>query len=631
MLRARWAVVLLLLGVLMTVLSLVPVGELQLNALALVAAGGLFVVGGTLALANARRLLEEAMAERTARLDEAEARYRRLVEELPIVTYVDAIDDTSSTIFISPQIEHMLGYSVEEWMNDSDLWVKLLHPDDRERVIAENIRTNATAEPFRMEYRLFAKDGREVWFLDEAIFELDADGKPLFCRGYMQDITERKTLELRLATAFHDSITGLPNRALFSDRVLNAVARHHRTGDGLAVLFLDLDDFKTVNDSLGHPGGDEVLGQAGARVRGCLRPGDTAARLGGDEFAVLVDECADPDAAAAVARRIAAAFKEPFVVGEREAFVSVSLGVAFRLDGETADEMLRNADVAMYRAKARGKGRIEIYEPSMRERALERLQLTTELQRAMQRGELELEYQPIVAVATGGLAGAEALVRWRHPERGLISSSEFIALAEETGLIVPLGRFVLERACQSAAAWSDPAGRPLRSFISVNLSLRELQEADVVPTIERILDRTGLDPGRLVLEVTETVLMIERDEIVPRLQALGRMGVRLAIDDFGTGYSSLGYLNELPVDIIKIAKPFVDALDAPGDDGLARAIIGIGSALGLSAVAEGVETELQVQRLRALRCDYAQGFYFARPGAEGEVVELLERSALRVA
>ena len=232
--------------------------------------------------------------------------------------------------------------------------------------------------------------------------------------------------------------------------------------------------------------------------------------------------------------RIAAAFKEPFVVGEREAFVSVSLGVAFRLDGETADELLRNADVAMYRAKARGKGRIEIYEPSMRERALERLQLTTELQRAMQRGELELEYQPIVAVATGGLAGAEALVRWRHPERGLISSSEFIALAEETGLIVPLGRFVLERACRSAAGWVDPAGRRLRSFISVNLSLRELQEPDVVPAIEDVLARSGLDPGRLVLEVTETVLMIEREEIVPRLQALGRLGVRLAIDDFGT-------------------------------------------------------------------------------------------------
>jgi diguanylate cyclase (GGDEF)-like protein/PAS domain S-box-containing protein len=631
MLRARSAVVLLLLGVLMTVLSLVPVGELQINALALMAAGGLFVVGGTLALANARRLLEQAMADRSERLAEAEERYRRLVEELPIVTYVDAIDDRGSTIFISPQIESLLGYSVEEWITDPDLWVKLLHPDDRDRVLAENMRHNATAEPFRMEYRLFAKDGREVWFLDEAVIELGADGEPLFSRGYMQDITEQKTLELRLATAFHDSITGLPNRALFSDRVLNAVARHNRTGDGLAVLFLDLDDFKTVNDSLGHSGGDEVLGQAGARVRGCLRPGDTAARLGGDEFAVLVDECDDPDGAAAVAHRIAAAFKEPFVVGEREAFVSVSLGVAFRLDGESADELLRNADVAMYRAKARGKGRIELYEPSMRERALERLQLTTELQRAMQRDELELEYQPIVAVATGGLAGAEALVRWRHPDRGLISSSEFIALAEETGLIVPLGRFVLERACQTAAAWADPAGRPLRSFISVNLSLRELQEADVVPTIQRILDRTGLDPGRLVLEVTETVLMIERDEIVPRLQALGRMGVRLAIDDFGTGYSSLGYLNELPVDIIKIAKPFVDALDAPGDDGLARAIIGIGSALGLSAVAEGVETELQVQRLRALRCDYAQGFYFARPGAEGAVAELLERSALRVA
>ena len=631
MLRARSAVALLLLGVLLTVLSFALAANAQLSALILVATGGLFVVGGALALANARRLLERTMAERGERLAEAEERYRRLVEELPIVTYVDAVDDRGTTLFISPQIERLLGYSAEEWVSDPNLWVKLLHPDDRERVLAENIRHNATAEPFRMEYRLFAKDGREVWFLDEAVLQRAADGQPLFSRGYMQDITERKTLELRLATAFHDSITGLPNRALFSDRVLNAVARHHRSETGLAVLFLDLDDFKTVNDSLGHPGGDSVLGQAGARVRSCLRPGDTAARLGGDEFAVLVDDCADPDAAATVARRIASAFKEPFVVGEREAFVSVSLGVAFRLEAETADELLRNADVAMYRAKARGKGRIEIYEPSMRERALERLQLTTELQRAMQRGELELEYQPIVAVATGGLAGAEALVRWCHPERGMISSSEFIALAEETGLIVPLGRFVLERACRSAAGWFDPSGRPLRSFVSVNLSLRELQEPDIVPAIEGILGKTGLDPGRLVLEVTETVLMIEREEIVPRLQALGRLGVRLAIDDFGTGYSSLGYLNELPVDIVKIAKPFVDALDAPGDDGLARAIIGIGSALGLSAVAEGVETEIQVQRLRALRCDYAQGFYFARPGAESAVMEMLQRSALRVA
>jgi diguanylate cyclase (GGDEF)-like protein/PAS domain S-box-containing protein len=622
---------LLLTGVLLTVLSQTLLADLSVVALALGAGGGaIVVVACVLTLSHTRRALERAVADRTERLAEADERYRRLVEELPLITYVDTLHD-GLTAYISPQIEELLGYPVEQWIAEPDLWQEVLHPDDREQALAETTHHYTTGEPFRMEYRLIAKDGREVWFLDEAVIERGPDGAPLLSRGYMQDITERKTLELRLATAFHDPITGLPNRALFSDRVHNAVARRGRSDAGLAVLFLDLDDFKTANDSLGRTGGDALLGQVGGRVRSCLRPGDTAARLGGDEFAVLVEDCPDVESASAICRRIAAAFEEPFVVGEQEVFVSASLGIAVRVDGESAGELLRNADVAMYGARARGKGRIEVFEPSMRERALERLQLATELQRAMQRDELELRYQPIVSLATGALAGAEALVRWRHPTRGTVSSSGFIALAEETGLIVQLGRFVLQRACRTAAAWADlPASRPA-PFVSVNLSLRELQEADVVEAVEEILRDTRLDPARLVLEVTETVLMIEREEIVPRLQALARLGARLAIDDFGTGYSSLGYLNELPIDIIKIAKPFVDALDGFTDDRLARAVIGIGNALGLSAVAEGVETAGQVERLRALRCELGQGFYFAHPASEDEVVALLGRTALRVA
>jgi diguanylate cyclase (GGDEF)-like protein len=424
-------------------------------------------------------------------------------------------------------------------------------------------------------------------------------------------LTDAKTVGAMVHQALHDSLTQLPNRALFLDRLAHALSRRASGTSGeVCVLFCDLDRFKTINDSLGHEAGDELLVAVAQRILGCLRGSDTAARLGGDEFVVLLEDVQSIDEAIAVADRITEAFRTPFAIVGREVYVTASIGIV-RGNAE-AEELLRNADVAMYRAKAEGSGRYAIFEPSMRAEVLDRLELEADLRRAQERGELEVHYQPIVALVDGELAGFEALARWRHPQRGLVPPPAFIPVAEESGLIHELGRWVLETACLQAARWDARS-------ITVNLSGRQLERAELVGHVEAALARSGLEPDRLVLEITETVLMHDTDATIERLGALKALGIRLAVDDFGTGYSSLRYLSKFPIDLLKMAKPFVDGVATEQGAAMARAIVDLGASLGLAIIAEGIEQGVQLAQLRRLGCEYGQGYLFARPLTPGQV------------
>jgi diguanylate cyclase (GGDEF)-like protein len=445
-------------------------------------------------------------------------------------------------------------------------------------------------------------------------------------RGRLEESVAKLTeLEGQLKhQAFHDSLTGLANRALFTDRVEHALT--HRRSGSTAVLFVDIDDFKTINDSLGHEAGDDLLVSMAGRVQDCLRPADTPARLGGDEFAVLLEEMSEPDDALRIADRIIESLKTPFTLLGKEIFVHASIGIAVNEDGRgEASELLRNADVAMYRAKNQGKGRYEMFQPDMHEAALERLRLKGELQRAVDQDEFQVEYQPLVDVASGTIIGAEALVRWMHPQHGLVGPGTFISLAEETGLILPMGSWVLERACHQARAWQLGSEDRRGLKINVNLSARQLQNPNLVDEVAVVLRSTGLPPETLVLEITESVLMADTEAAISQLQALKKLGVGLALDDFGTGYSSLSYLRQFPIDILKVAKPFVDTLlKGPEDAALAHAIIKMGKTLGLETIAEGVELRDQWTHLQRLGCDVAQGFYFAAPVDEFAFARLLD-------
>jgi diguanylate cyclase (GGDEF)-like protein/PAS domain S-box-containing protein len=428
------------------------------------------------------------------------------------------------------------------------------------------------------------------------------------------DVTERRRLEDELAhQAFHDPLTDLPNQALFRDRVNHALERVVCKGGALAVLFVDLDNFKNVNDSLGHGAGDELLVAVASRVRGCLRAADTAARLGGDEFAILLEDTTPSDALD-VAERVIAVLSRPFVLGGREVFASASIGVAFNDGDVRGDQLLRNADLAMYTAKSRGKGRTEVFEPRMHAAAVERLEVEADLRRAIERGQLRLAYQPIVDLASGGVVSVEALVRWAHPTKGLLPPSSFVILAEETGLIHEIGREVLRTACTQARAWQLDPATPQRLTVSVNLSPRQVLHEGLVDDVATALSASGLDPAALVLEMTEGAMVQDVEATVRVLKALKAMGVRLAVDDFGTGYSSLSYLQRFPIDVLKIDRSFVTRVDCgPEESALARAIVKLAQTLQLTSLAEGVETEAQARWLREAGCELAQGYLFGAP------------------
>jgi diguanylate cyclase (GGDEF)-like protein/PAS domain S-box-containing protein len=691
-----------------------------------------------------------------ARALEAEERYRALVENIPAVVYIDAADETNSVIYRSPYAREVLGYEPEEFLLDPEFWQNLLHPDDRERVLAENERTNRTGEPFRLEYRMTRKDGRAVWLRDEAFLIRDGEGRPKFWQGYfvdvterkeaeealrrseaslsesqriahlgtwewnvstgevwwseetylihglvpgdgiifrekveeaffpedlplyrkridealsgtaegydfrhrirrsdgevrwvhgqaevvhgeggeplrmigtVHDITERKALEDRLShQAVHDALTDLPNRQLLLNRLGHALARtERRRGAEVAVLFIDLDGFKVVNDSLGHEIGDRLLVAVAERLKGCLRPEDTLARFGGDEFIVLLEEVEGADDALRVTRRITEEFRGPFVLDGRELFVGLSIGVALgEAHTKSPEELLRDADTAMYRAKDEAAD-YRVFDPKMHEQALDRLEVESYLRHALEKEEFTVYYQPKFRLGrTDRIEGVEALVRWEHPQRGFMLPEEFIPIAEETGLIIPLGEWVMKEACRQAKEWREryPSEPPL--LMCVNISAAQVRHPGLLKDVRSALRESGLAADELVLEITEGTLLKDTEVIEAVFRELKRLGVRLAIDDFGKEYSSLSYLNRLPVDVLKIDRLFLESLkENPSNTIIVEAVIALAHSLGLEVIGEGVEGAEQLELLRMMRCDFAQGYHLARPLPSEEVERLL--------
>src|SRR4051794_4854577 len=500
-------------------------------------------------------------------------------------------------------------------------------PEDRERGLQA-----AMAAPVH-------ENGQPVGSLTVASFrpgrsygQTEQDVLSAFAEHASLALTDARNFEDAMHQAFHDSLTGLPNRALFLDRLELAHARSRRSGSPIAVLFMDLDSFKNVNDSLGHAAGDELLVLVAGRLRRWLRPSDTAARFGGDEFAVLLEDLDTSNAAQIVAQRVLDSLREPFEIQGQEVYVGASIGIASSAH-PGSDDLLRNADLAMYRAKGLGKGRHQIFEPGMHVAVLERLELEVDLQRALDRVEMTVHYQPIVELATKKVVVLEGLVRWNHPVRGMVQPGEFIPLAEETGLIHRLGQWVLERAIHDSCAWNAERGNGNGDLVrvGVNLSGRQLAEPTLVGQIAAALSDSGMPAHHLVLEITETVLMHVLEETVVKLQELKRLGVGLSVDDFGTGYSSLQYLRRFPLDSLKIAKSFVDGVGGPSQDSaVARAIIELGTSFNLRVVAEGIERIEQHAHLMELGCTHGQGFLYARPLPGDQVERLLAQGPLGV-
>ena len=574
-------------------------------------------------------------------LREADAKYRALVEQIPAIVYVDVADESMSTAYVSPQIRDLLGISPEEYVSDPDLWYKHLHPDDKERALAAYLAGRDSGAPFTFEYRLLARDGRVVWFRDSAVVVKDAEGRPAFIHGVMLDITEAKKAEEQLAfLAYHDPLTGLPNRAMFEELLELALARARRHDLAVAVLFLDLDEFKLVNDSLGHEAGDELLRRVAERLREATRETDLVARQGGDEYLLLLADLetgvrtplpGDADGAMLIAESVAAriqeALREPFRVAGTEVYVTASIGISlFPHHGGDGAALLRLADAAMFQSKRTGPGGYVIHAPTDTD-ALTKLSLTTRLRRAVEERNWELHYQPLVDLADGRMVGVEALLRWPDPNGGLVPPGDFIPLVEEMGLIEAIGDWVVEELCRQDARWRE-GGLDLE--ISFNLSTRELWRPELADRIAARLAASGTPPEKVVVEVTESAAMVDPDRTRQILLGLRERGLRIALDDFGSGYSSLSRLRDLPVQVLKIDRSFVRECHADlTKASMVRAIVALAEGLGMVPLAEGIETEDEWRFLVAHGCTFGQGYFFSRPVPADELSALARRAGFR--
>jgi diguanylate cyclase (GGDEF)-like protein/PAS domain S-box-containing protein len=560
-------------------------------------------------------------------LRESEERFRSAFDYATIGMGVVSLD--GRWLQVNPSLCHIVGYHDSELLSSNIH--DLTHRDDLVALDEQIQRlADGTISSHQTELRYTHKNRQNVWAHLGMSLVRDGQGSPLHLIFQIQDITDRKRdQEQLLHDAFHDALTGLPNRALFMDHVKMAIQRSRRSGDRLfAALFLDLDRFKIINDSLGHMVGDQLLVGIAHRLEACLRPGDTVARLGGDEFTILLEDLSGNEDAIEVARRVQEAVTQPFNIGGHEVFTTASIGIALSTTGyERAEDLLRDADTAMYRAKMQGKKRHVVFDKAMHDRAMELLQLETDLRRAIQRREFFLNYQPIVSLETGKVSSFEALVRWRHPERGLVMPGEFISVAEETGLIIPLGQWVLGEACRQMREWQKHYLIDKDVTMSVNLSSRQFSQADLIEQISSALRETGLPSSNLKLEITESMVMENFDTAIQMLTQLRNLGVGLSIDDFGTGYSSLSYLHRFPIDTLKIDRSFVTQMtDNTENAEIVRTIVTLARSLGMNVIAEGVETRAQLTQLRDLGCDFGQGYLFSKAVGAPAALDLALKS-----
>ena len=576
----------------------------------------------------------------------ADDRFRGLVEDLPAISYIADFTGAFTLRYVSPQIEAVLGFSPEQWLTDDEAWVLALHPEDRDRIVAEAEACIAAERPFDFEYRMVAADGRVLWIWEKTAIQRDAEGRPYAVNGVMLDVTElRRTQEALLHEAerrarerehfeaalrrqaaeqrhhaFHDELTGLPNRRSLYER-LRQKMETTSPADGFALLLVDLDRFKEVNDVLGHQSGDDLLGQVAERFGREVREEDLLARLGGDEFAVLVSGRNGAEAGLEIARRLSDALDREFLLSGVPVHVEASIGIArFPHDGRDATTLLRCADSAMYAAKDLST-ELELFDGERDHHSPTRLKRLGELRQALTRGELVLHYQPKLRLGTGDVVGVEALVRWLHPDQGLLPPGEFVPLAEQTGLIKPLTSFVLREALEQLAAWRSE-GHDLT--MAVNVSERSLLDPAFPAEVAHVLRGTGTMSDRLELEITEGTIMADPERAAGVLKRLDALGVSLSLDDFGTGYSSLSRLRELPIDEIKIDRSFAARIEADERDvAIMRSTIELGHNLGCSVVAEGLETAEALDCVAALGCDTGQGFHIARPLDAASLTEWL--------
>ena len=575
-----------------------------------------------------------------AELHRAQTKYRALVEQIPAIVYIDVADEDMSTTYVSPQIEQILGYTAQEYIQDPQLWEKMLHPDDREEAKSTYLRGRASGGSFVFEYRIVAKNGRTVWFRDSAIVLTDEQGEAESIQGVMLDITDRKVAEERIAfLAYHDKLTGLPNRTMFDELLGLALARAKRHDLGVVVVTVDIDDFKLVNDSLGHHAGDDLLVQFAHRLGDATRDTDLIARPGGDEFLLLLGDLERTSPlegglegtsmiAESIASRIQDALRRPFTVDGTELYVTASLGIsAYPDDAPDAATLLKNAETAMFRSKRSGPGGYVIHSTGDAD-SIHRLSLSPRLRRAVEEEQWTLHYQPVIDLRSAKTTGVEALIRWPDARGGLIPPAEFIPLAEEMGLIEAIGAWVIEEVSRQGAAWRAEG---LDLEIAFNLSPRQLWQEDLADRILTPIRRAGMDPERVTVEVTESTAMTNPDRTLGILQDLHDRGLRLAIDDFGTGYSSLARLRYMPVHVLKIDRSFVHDLDRDAQNAsMVSAMVALASNLGMTAVAEGIETDAEWRALTARGCTVGQGFFFSPPVPAPQILAMHRRSGLRI-